>query len=118
MKPELKTSTVVVDGETHVIEHGSGNVFADLGFADADEMEYKAGIAFLIKKAIGDRNLTQKQAGEILGIEQPKVSDIIRGRLDGFSGDRLVRYLTALGCDVKITVSAPHPGTPGHILFA
>jgi predicted XRE-type DNA-binding protein len=117
LKKPLETTTYNMNGEEVVVTHGSGNVFADLGFDDADEIEYKAGIAFLIKQAIHARNLTQKRAGELLGLEQPKVSDIIRGRLDGFSGDRLMRYLTQLGCDVTITVSPPHPETQGQVVF-
>jgi predicted XRE-type DNA-binding protein len=84
----------------------SGNVFADLGLPDADDLMAKANL------------LTQAQAAKLLGLDQPKVSSIVNGRLDGFSTDRLMRFLTDLGCDVKITVSAPHPEARGHVVFA
>ncbi len=63
------------------------------------------------------RKLTQVQAANILGLYQPKVSSIINGRLNGFSTDRLMRFLNALGCDVRISVSAPHPEARGHVMF-
>ncbi len=64
------------------------------------------------------RKLTQAEAAKILGIDQPKVSLIINGRLDGFSTDRLMRFLNDLGCDVQISISAPHPKARGHLVFA
>ena len=96
----------------------SGNVFADLGLPDADDLMAKANLALYIKRTIEARNLTQVQAGRLLGLDQPKVSSIINGRLDGFSTDRLMRFLNDLGCDVKISVSAPHPESRGHVVFA
>jgi predicted XRE-type DNA-binding protein len=95
----------------------SGNVFADLGLPDADDLMAKANLALHIRRTIEDRKLTQVQAAGLLGLDQPKVSSIINGRLDGFSTDRLMRFLNDLGCDVKISVSAPHPGTRGHLMF-
>lgn len=96
----------------------SGNVFADLGLSDAEELMAKANLALHIKRTIEARKLTQVQAAGLLGLDQPKVSSIINGRLDGFSTDRLMRFLNDLGCDVKISVSAPHPETRGHVVFA
>ena len=94
----------------------SGNVFADLGLPDADDLMAKANLALHIKRTIEARNLTQVH--RLLGLDQPKVSSIINGRLDGFSTDRLMRFLNDLGCDVKISVSAPHPESRGHVVFA
>lgn len=88
---------------------GSGNVFADLGLPDADELLAKSTLAIHIGRAIKGRGLTQTAAGEIMGIDQPKVSAIVRGRLDGFSSDRLLRFLNDLGHDVDIQVSGPKP---------
>jgi predicted XRE-type DNA-binding protein len=95
----------------------SGNVFADLGLPDAEDLMAKSNLALHIRRTIEARSLTQVQAAEILGLDQPKVSSIINGRLDGFSSDRLMRLLNDLGCDVKITVSAPDPSKRGHVVF-
>jgi len=86
---------------------GSGNVFADLGFANADEMLAKAELAIKIAEILRQRRLTQVQAAAVLGVDQPKVSALIRGRLSGFSIERLLRFLLRLGTDVSITIK-PH----------
>jgi predicted XRE-type DNA-binding protein len=85
-------------------EESSGNVFADLGLPNAEELRAKADLAFEISRAIGERDLTQAEAAEILGVDQPKVSALVRGRLSGFSMERLYRFLNALGKDVEIVV--------------
>jgi predicted XRE-type DNA-binding protein len=82
----------------------SGNLFADLGLPDADEELAKADLAFEINHVIEGRGLTQVEAAEIMGIDQPKVSALARYRLDGFSMERLYRLLNALGRDVEIIV--------------
>ena len=97
------------------IQHSSGNVFADLRIPDAEEYMAKSELAVRIFKIIKSRRLTQAAAGKLLGISQPKVSALLNGRLDGFSTDRLFRFLNALGCDVRITVSRPHPQSPGRV---
>lgn len=84
----------------------SGNVFADLGHPNPEEALLKAQLAYRIRAIIQDRGLTQAQAADLLGIDQPKVSLLMRGRLSGFSVDRLFRYLTALGQKVEITVKS------------
>ena len=97
----------------------SGNVFADLGLPDAEDLMAKANLALHIRAAIAARKLTQAQAqaAKLLGLDQPKISSIINGRLDGLSSDRLMRFLNDLGCDLKISVSAPHPKTRGALVF-
>jgi predicted XRE-type DNA-binding protein len=100
------------------VTESSGNVIADLGLKDPDNLMAKAVLATHIKSVIKARSLTQARAAEILGIDQPKVSAVTSGRLEGFSSDRLMRFLNALGCDVKISVSRPHRDTPGHVVFA
>ncbi|HZK82189.1 MAG TPA: helix-turn-helix transcriptional regulator [Humisphaera sp.] len=97
---------------------GSGNVFADMGLPDADDLLAKANLALHIRRAIEARKLTQVQAARLLGLDQPKVPSIVNGRLDGFSTDRLMRFLNDLGCDVQIAVSAPHPKTRGRLVFS
>ena len=93
----------------------SGNVFADLGIPHPEQYLAKAELAAKILIIVQRRRLTQTAAGELLGISQPKVSALLNGRLDGFSSDRLFRFLNALGCDVKITVSRPHPRKAGQV---
>ena len=83
---------------------GSGNVFADLGVAEPEEELAKAQLASHIRTAIGQRKLTQARAAKLMGLDQPKVSALMNGRLTGFSSDRLLRCLTALGQDVDIVV--------------
>ena len=88
---------------------GSGSVFADLGLPDADELLVKADLAIRISEIIDERGLTQAEAAELLGIDQPKVSALVRGRLEGFSMERLTRFLNALGHNVEIAVRPkPH----------
>ena len=84
------------------VERSSGNVFADLGLPNPEEHLVKATIAVAIARTIRERGLTQDQAGAILGLTQPKVSDLVRGRLDKFTIDRLMRYLCKLDYDVTI----------------
>ncbi len=105
------------DDDKITITPSSGNVFADLGLPDADDLMAKANLALHIRRVIEARKLTQAQAADLLGLDQPKVSLIINGRLDGFSTDRLMRFLNDLGCDVQISVSAPHPEERGHVMF-
>jgi predicted XRE-type DNA-binding protein len=97
----------IMNEETEVF-HGSGNVFADLGLPDAEERLAKAELARQILTIITERRLTQTQAAELLGIDQPKVSALTRGKLSGFSMERLFHFLNALGRDVQITVK-PKP---------
>jgi predicted XRE-type DNA-binding protein len=82
----------------------SGNVFTDLGFAEAEEELTKAQLASHIRQTIKRRRLTQIAAATLLGVDQPKVSALLNGRLANFSSERLMRLLTALGKDVEITV--------------
>lgn len=84
--------------------HGSDNVFADLGLPDAQDMIVKAELARQILGIIKSRKLTQEKAAELLGVDQPKVSALTRGKLSGFSLERLFHFLNALGRDVQITI--------------
>ena len=82
----------------------SGNVFADLGFAEPEEELAKAQLANHIRRIIRRRRLTQVAAAALMGIDRPKASALLNGRLASFSTDRLMRLLTALGQDVEIVV--------------
>ncbi len=83
---------------------GSGNVFADLGLPHPEQELLKARLTLQIHRIIEARQLTQAQAGEILGIKQPQVSLLVRNRSGNFSVERLMDFLTALGHDVEIRV--------------
>ncbi len=86
------------------VTRGSGNVFADLGLANPEERLAKAELALAISRVIKERGLTQREAAALLGIDQPKVSHVLRGRLADFSTERLMNFLTSLGRDVEIVV--------------
>ena len=86
------------------MEASSGNVFADLGLADAGEHLIKAGLVVKIDRIIRQRDLTQVAAAHLMGIDQPKVSAMLAGRFRGYSVERLMRFLVALGHDVEIVV--------------
>src|SRR5712671_3176711 len=86
------------------VTRGGGNVFRDLGLADADVLQAKADLVFKISAIIEERGLTQVEAARILGVTQPKISALLRGRLDGFSLERIVRFLAALGQKIEIRV--------------
>jgi predicted XRE-type DNA-binding protein len=90
--------------KTSQVKQGSENIFSDLGFADANERLAKAKLAHAICLIIESQHLTQAKAAARLGIDQPKVSALVRGQLDGFSTDRLFRFLNALGHDVQVTL--------------
>lgn len=81
-----------------------GNVFEDLGLNDADELDAKAALVFQISQIIKSRNITQTQAGEVLGVDQSEVSKLLRGDLDNFSIQRLLTFVTRLNRDVEIVI--------------
>ena len=85
-------------------EKSSGNVFADIGFANPEREQLKARLTLQIYRIIKSRGLTQVEAGAILGIKQPHVSALMRNRSGNFSVERLMDFLIALGQDVEITV--------------
>lgn len=86
------------------VRKSKGNVYADLGVSRPVEAFAKAELAHHIIRIIDERGLTQAKAADILGIDQAKVSALSRGRLGGFSSDRLFRFLNALDHDVEIVV--------------
>jgi predicted XRE-type DNA-binding protein len=97
--------------ETLEMETGSGNVFADLGLADAGEHLVKAGLVIKIDRTIRQRHLTQAAAAQLMGIDQPKVSAMLAGRFRGYSVERLMRFLVTLGHDVEIVVKPVKRGS-------
>jgi predicted XRE-type DNA-binding protein len=96
------------------VENSSGNVFADLGFSHPEQELLKAKLTLEIYRLIKRRDLTQVEAGKILGIKQPHVSALMRNRSGAFSVERLMDFLTALGQDVEISVR-PARGRHGEV---
>src|SRR5688572_1210761 len=94
--------------EDQTVTASSGNVFADLGLPDADELAAKADLARRVRQLIEARGLSQREAAPLVGVSQPDLSNLYRRRLDGFSIERLSRMLVALGQDVSIVVQ-PKP---------
>lgn len=100
--------------DTH-IERGSGNVFADLGLAEPAERQTKTRLAVALNRIVKDRGLRQAEAARLLGIPQPKVSALVNYRLDGFSVEKLMEFIVALGRDVEIIVR-PTRGEVGRVV--
>ncbi len=97
------------------VRESTGNVFADLGLPHGEEDMLKVEIAHAISATIRKRSLTQAAAGEIIGVDQAKVSALLRGRLTGFSLDRLLVFLVKLGRDVDIMISRGHKNREGAV---
>lgn len=101
------------------VEQGSGNVYADLGYADSESMLLKAQLTAKIAEIIERRALTQARAAEILGLTQPKISAILRGQFRGISEHRLLECLTRLGRDVHIVVKpTPRSRSTGRLTLS
>ena len=105
---------LVGDVEVH---RGSGNVFADLGLADAEKLTIKTGLVIEIRKAMRTLGLTQQAAARRMGITQPKVSDMMRGDFTNLSERKLMDCLTRLGYDIEIKVR-PAKAETGHLMLA
>ncbi len=100
---------------------GTGNVYADLGYGNAEEMLIKAQLVTKIAEIIKQKGITQTQAAQLLGMSQPKLSNLLRGQFRGISERRLMDCLTKLGRDVQIVVkAAPRSRASGRlsIVFA
>jgi predicted XRE-type DNA-binding protein len=97
------------------VTSSSGNVFADMGLPDAEELDTKARLGATICKIVERRGLTQSEVSAELGINQPKVSALLHYKLEGFSVERLMRFLVALGQDVEIVVKAKPRSRSGRI---
>ena len=104
------------DAGEEAITRGTGNLFADLGYPDAEERQTKLRLAQAINAVIKRRRLAQAAAGARMGINQPKVSALANYRLDGFSVERLMAFLTALDQDVEIVIrNKPRSRATGRI---
>jgi len=89
-----------------VVIEGSDNPFADLGFANPELELAKSKLVMEMAKVIDARDLSQAQAGVIIGLPQPKLSQLLGGHWKSYSVDRLTRYLNKLGVTVRITLEA------------
>ena len=105
MKPVMETDAM--ESKDTVVERGSGNIFADLGFPDADAHLVKAELVGRIDDIVRQRGITQTKAARLLGLSQPEVSRLLRGDFREYSLERLMRLLTALGRDIDIVVRQP-----------
>ena len=99
------------------IETSSGNVFADLGLADAEKLKIKSGLVIEITRAVRRLGLTQEEAGRRMGIAQPKVSGMMRGDFANLSERKLMECLNRLGYDIEIKVQ-PAAEPIGHLTLA
>jgi predicted XRE-type DNA-binding protein len=84
----------------------SGNVFTDLGLPGPEERRLKAELAVQIRRIIEQKGWSQTRTAELIGLDQPKVSRLLRGYLSGFSVDRLFNVLNRLGHDIEVRISA------------
>jgi predicted XRE-type DNA-binding protein len=97
------------------ITRGTTNVFADLGYPDAAERQTKTRLAFTVNELLRSRKLKQRAIATLLNIPQPKVSALKNYRLDQFSVERLMEFLTALDQDVEIMIRPRSGTTTGQI---
>ena len=93
-------------------EIGSGNVFADLGLEDAEELYTRAALGVQVMKILNDRGYSQKESADVLGLKQPEVSAIMRAKFSRFSQERLIGFLNKLNQKVTIQVSRRRRGEP------
>lgn len=97
------------------IVESSGNLYADLNYRNPEEMQAKAELAHEIYLIIKRKKFTQAQAAKLLGLTQPKVSNLMNGRLSGFSTERLMRFLNILDYDVNIMLKLKPKSRQAHI---
>ena len=85
---------------------GTGNVFSDLGFSapEAANLQLRSALMIQLRKRLTARGATQAQAAKLLGVSQPRISDLYRGKIERFSVDTLIAWLDKTGADVRITV--------------
>ena len=93
-------------------EVGAGNVFADLGLEDAEELYTRAALGVQVMKILNDRGYSQKESADVLGLKQPEVSAIMRAKFSRFSQERLMGFLNKLNQKVTIQISRRRRGEP------
>lgn len=96
------------------ITHSTGNVFEDLGFPkeEAENLKVRSALMAIIRAIIDEEGLTQARAAKLFGVTQPRVSDLVRGKIDLFSIDALVNMVAASGRHVDISVATAKNEAP------
>lgn len=94
------------------LEESSGNVFADLGLDDADELYTRSRLGFHVHQVLADQKLKQREIASLLGIKQPEVSHLMNGHFSRFTTDQLLDFLKRLELKVSIHISPRQPGEP------
>jgi predicted XRE-type DNA-binding protein len=102
----MTTNHDLTEETENTVTPSSGNVYADLGYENSEEMLLKAHLVMRLSQAIKAKGLNQYQAAEVLGIDQPKVSALIRGQFRGYSLERLFKFLNAFDLDVEVNVKS------------
>ena len=102
----MTTNHDLTEDLENTVTPSSGNVYADLGYEDPEEMLLKAHLVMRLSQAIKAKGLNQYQAAEVLGIDQPKISALVRGRFRGYSLERLFKFLNAFDLDVEVNVKS------------
>jgi predicted XRE-type DNA-binding protein len=102
----MTTNHALTNDLENTVTPSSRNVYADLEYENPEEMLLKAHLVMLLSKAIKAKGLNQYQAAEVLGIDQPKVSALVRGQFRGYSLERLFKFLNALDLDVEVNVKS------------
>ncbi len=110
IEPLMTSNLNQIDENETTVTPSSGNVYADLGYENPEEMLLKAHLVTLLSKAIKAKGLNQYQAAEVLGIDQPKVSALVRGQFRGYSLERLFKFLNALDLNVEVNVKSKPEG--------
>jgi predicted XRE-type DNA-binding protein len=105
-----KTSNNAQGGIEH--EEGSGNVYADLGLPDAEELLARSKLGFHVYTLLADRKLTQREMAALLGVKQPEVNHLMNGHFNRFTTDKLLDFLKRLDRKVTISISPHRPGEP------
>jgi predicted XRE-type DNA-binding protein len=117
-RPKKETAGSIASKRSGVIE-GSDNPFADLGFANPELELAKSRLVMEMARVIDARDLSQARAGEIIGLPQPKLSQLLNGHWKSYSVDRLTRYLNKLGVTVRITLETNRKTwKEGHLVVA
>ena len=119
-RPVAKKVTVgSPSSKSSIVTEGSDNPFADLGFANPELELAKSRLVMEMARVIDARDLSQTRAGEIIGLPQPKLSQLLNGHWKSYSVDRLTRYLNKLGVTVRITLEANRrTWKEGHLVVA
>jgi predicted XRE-type DNA-binding protein len=102
----MTTNHNLTEENENTVTPSSGNVYADLGYENPEEMLLKAHLVMRLSQAIKAKGLNQYQAAEVLGIDQPKISALVRGQFRGYSLERLFKFLNAFDLDVEVNVKS------------